>query len=354
MSKLLFVLRHRDQPWGQYGSPYGLSSGLRNSVRFVVEMLDLMGIPAKWVEVADDNCIDREVTAYRPTHVILEAFWVRPAKIDDLRPRHPFVTWMVRDHSETPFLANEGIAFEWVAGYLRRDVEIVCNAPRAFVDMQATGGAYGYGNLISYAPNYYPVHAPKRYDTLVPSPGRADDTLRVGCFGAIRPLKNQVAQAIAALRYADRLGKKLEFHINFARAEQGGNPVLKNLRGLFANTPRAKLVELGWVEHDKFLGTVAAMDAVMQVSFSETFNIVAADAVMCDVPVVVSREVSWLKSYAVADANSTTSMLDALLRVHTQPRRARLEWQRRDLTAYCQASKAVWWGRFGRGGPVPV
>lgn len=353
MSKLLFVLRHRDQPWGApYG--YGLSSGLRNSVRFVVDMLHLLGIPAKWVEVPDDNCIDREVKAYNPTHVILEAFWVRPSKIDDLRPLHPYVTWMVRDHSETPFLANEGIAFEWVAGYLKRDVEITCNAPRALVDMEAIAGAYGYGNLVSYAPNYYPVHAPRKHDSGVPKQRRADDAIRVGCFGAIRPLKNQVSQAVAALRFAAALGKKLEFHINSARAEQGGNPVLKNLRAMFANTPRARLVEHGWVEHDAFLETVRCMDVVMQVSFSETFNIVSADAVMCDVPVVASREVSWLKSYALADANSTTSMLEALLKTLRHNRHQRLEWQRRDLAAYCQESKRIWWNRFGRGGPVPV
>ena len=69
---------------------------------------------------------------------------------------------------------------------------------------------------------------------------------------------------------------------------------------------------------------------------------------------MASSEVSWLRAYALADANSTTSMLDALLRTQRQPPRARLEWQRRDLTAYCQASKQVWWDRFGRGGPVPI
>lgn len=238
MAKLLFVLRHRDQPWGHYGSPYGLSSGLRNSVRFIVEMLHLLGIPAKWVEVCDDNFIDKEVKAYQPTHVILEAFWVRPAKIDVLRPLHPYVTWIVRDHSETPFLSNEGMAFDWVHGYLSRGVEIACNAPRALRDMQIVGTAYGYPNLISYAPNYYPVHAPRNASTLLPKPPRADDTLKIGCFGAIRPLKNQVAQAIAALAFAERLGKKLEFHINSARAEQGGQPCTEEHPGDLRTQPQ--------------------------------------------------------------------------------------------------------------------
>lgn len=354
MARLLFLLRHRDQLWGTYGGPYGLSSGLRNSVRFVVEMLTIMGIPAEWVEVPSDNFIDCEVARYKPTHVILEAFWCRPEKIPILRKLHPLVTWIVRDHSETPFLANEGMAFGWVQGYFKNGVELTCNAPRALKDMQAVGVAYGYPHLVSYAPNYYPVHLPRTFKHLVPHPPRADDTVRIGCFGAIRPLKNQMGQAIAALRYAEALGKKLEFHINSARVEQGGNPILKNLRALFAGSPRASLVELPWVDHAAFLAAIEVMDIVMQVSFSETFNIVSADAVICSVPVVVSSEVPWLKSYAMANPNSTDSMLAALITAHKQPRAARLAWQFRDLNAYCQNSKAVWWERFGRGGHVPV
>jgi hypothetical protein len=354
MARLLFCLRHRDQPWGQPGDPYRLSSGLRNSVRFIVEMLTLMGIEAEFVEVPDDNFIDREVTRFRPTHVILEAFWVRPEKIPVLRKIHPLVTWIVRDHSETPFLANEGMAFGWVEGYFRNGVEIACNAPRALKDMHAVGQSYGYPELVSYAPNYYPVHAPKTFKSLKPHGIRADDTVRVGCFGAIRPLKNHMTQAIAALRYADRLGKKLEFHINSSRIEGGGNPILKNLRSMFAASPRATLVELPWVDHDKFLQAVECVDVMMQVSFSETFNIVSADAVVCSVPVVASHEVSWLKTYALANPNSTDSILNALINAHRQPRADRLAWQFRDLTAYCQMSKAIWWERFGRGGPVPV
>lgn len=354
MARLLFVLRHRDQPWG-YEGPYGyqLSSGLRNSVRFVVEMLRLLGVEAEWVEVPDAHHIDREVHRYRPTHVIVEAFWVPPEKFDALMPLHPHVTWAVRDHSETPFLANEGMAFSWVAGYLRRGVEIMCNAPRALSDMRAVAAAYNADDLVSYAPNYYPVHLPKDFRSGVPNPKRADDTVRVGCFGAIRPLKNQMTQAIAALRYADRLGKRLEFHINSARVEQGGNSILRNLQALFANAPRAKLVELPWVDHDAFLRALMRMDMLLQVSFSETFNIVTADAVVCNVPCVVSREVTWLRGYAVADANSSESILSRMLDVHRHHRAHRLEWQFRDLSDYCQQTKRVWWSRFGDGGPLP-
>jgi hypothetical protein len=316
-------------------------------------MLTLMGIPATWVEVEDANAIDRVVAQYKPTHVILEAFWVPPYKIAQLKPLHPYVTWAVRDHSETPFIANEGMVMEWVQSYLAQGVEVMCNAPRALADMQIIGQAYGSPGLISYAPNYYPTHAPKTFKTGVPHPPRGDDTIRVGCFGAIRPLKNQLIQAVAAIAYADRLGKKLEFHINSARVEQNGNPILKNLQALFANTPRAALVEAPWSDHDQFLTLVEQMDIMLQVSLSETFNIVTADAVMCNVPVVVSPEVSWLQPYAVADANSSASIVSKMLSTLSQPPAGRIAWQIRDLTAYTTKTKAVWWERFGRGGPVP-
>ncbi len=344
MPRILFILKHRDHPWGHYGSH--LSSGLWNSVCFLICLLKLLGIICKMVEVVDNNGIDREVRAFKPTHVIIEAFWVVPAKFDVLKKLYPHITWMVRDHSETPFLANEGSAFGMVAGYLQRGVELIVNAPGAFTDMEAYATSLGYGGLVSYGPNYYPVHEPADWRHLKPHPKRADDTVKVGCFGAIRPLKNHAVQAVAAIRYAAHLGKKLEFHVNATRVEGGGNPILNNLRAMFAATPRAKLVEHGWVNHPEFLELLREIDILLQVSFSETFNIVSADGVAASCPVVVSKEVPWLQPYAVADANDSTSILNRMLQVNTQPPAARLAWQWRDLTKYCETSREIWQRRF--------
>jgi hypothetical protein len=182
---------------------------------------------------------------------------------------------------------------------------------------------------------------------LKPHPPRADDVLRIGCFGAIRPLKNHLVQAVSALRYAEMLGKKLEFYINSARIEQGGNPILKNLRGLFAAVPRAKLVEIGWLEHAPFLDLLWSMDMCLQVSFSETFNIVSADCARCAVPVIASREVPWLGDYAIADPNSSSAIVQKMLQVRRQDLGQRLQWQWRDLTRYVNDTRRIWRERFG-------
>lgn len=342
--RLLFCLRHRDQPWGSYG--YHLSSGLRNSVCFLVAMLKLIGIIAELVELIDSNFIDAAIAKFKPTHCIVEAFWVPPAKFAVLKKKWPLVTFMVRDHSETPFLANEGMTMQWIAAYLKEGVEITSNSPRAMNDLETYATALGFPGMVSYSPNYYPVHEPPNWKHLKPHPVRADDTVRVGCFGAVRPLKNHLVQATAALKYAASLGKKLEFYINASRIEGGGNPILANLQQMFLATPRAKLVQVGWLEHDKFLALLETIDIVLQVSFSETFNIVSADGVASSCPVVASREVVWLKNYAIADPTNTNSIVTRMQQVHTQNASDRLAWQWRDLVAYCENTKKVWKARF--------
>jgi hypothetical protein len=346
MAKILFILKHRDAPWGDKSAPYGygLSSGLRNSVRFVVDMLNLSDIDAKWVEVANANFIDKEVHEHRPTHVIIEAFWVVPAKFDELRRLHPHVTWSVRNHSETAFLSSETNPFNWLAGYWDRGIEVMCNAPRSVADISAVAHAYGHrGCPVSYAPNYYPLVPASK---IRPHHFHADDTVRIGCFGAIRPLKNHMEQAVAAVQFAEKIGKKLEFHINAARIEMGANRVLGNLQMFFNSARRAKLVQHPWLSHQDFLTLLHSIDFSMQVSFSETFNIVAADSVVCSVPVVASEEVAWLGSYAMADPNSSQSILYALHVANRGPIAGRLMQQWRDLHAYNVASQRTWVERF--------
>jgi glycosyltransferase involved in cell wall biosynthesis len=132
----------------------------------------------------------------------------------------------------------------------------------------------------------------------------------IGCFGAIRPLKNHLEQAVAAIRFADEVGKHLRFHINSERTEQKGDEVLKNLRSLFDGTVgKHHLIEHQWMSHAKFCKVMSRMDLHMQVSFSESFNIVTADAIYQDVPVVVSTDMDWVPSMFRAHATDTNEIV---------------------------------------------
>lgn len=300
--KTLFLVK-RTSEYGGYTLPK--RSGLRNSVKFLVDALDKIPDSEALLEFCvDGNDIDRKLHAYKPEICFIEALWVTPLKLAELVRLHPRVQFVIRLHSKIPFLAMEGIAFMWMWEYLEiPNVSLSSNNELTSNDLNKIG----LDNV--FLPNVYrSVEVPKKTcrnpfkDYTYPK----KDIYRMSCFGAIRPLKNQLIQAVAAIAYAESRGSILEFYINATRVEQMGEPVIKNLRGLFAGT-KHKLIELEWFHHENFIEVLSDMDVALQVSFTETFNIVTADAVSVGVPVVVSEEVDWLPSTKI-DTNSAESI----------------------------------------------
>lgn len=316
-TKILFICKNRISPTGSpncdstkhYSSK--MSSGLLNSVHFVVKMLIKNGIEAKLIDVIDNNYIDKEVASYKPTHIIIEALWVVPEKFLILSKLHPDVKWIVRLHSEIPFIACEGIAMEWIFDSDKyNNVTISANSNRLTDDLNGL-----LNKPIIYLPNYYSTDdITTHISTLIP---KSNNTIDIGCFGAIRQLKNQLIQAVAAIQFANQIGKKLSFHINGNRIEGKADPVLKNIRKLFEkNTHGHVLVEHDWMPHEDFIGLIGQMDILMQVSFSETYNIVTADAIAQHVPVVTSCEIKFVSRLFQANCTDVRSIRCALYRAY--------------------------------------
>lgn len=342
--KVLFVLKYREIYGGYCSGTYPLASGLYNSARLVHNMLLAAGVESKLTQVVDNNEIDKEVTEYRPTHVIIEAIWVVPDKFDILQKLHPNVKWIVRSHSEIPFLANEGVAISWLADYVKRsNVIIAANSTRSLADMRLLiSESYPawtkamVEEKVILLDNYYPVW-PRQRQT------KTDfSVLDVGCFGAIRPMKNQLNQAIAAIEAASEMKKPLRFHVNGTRCEQSGNNVLKNLRALLNSTGNS-LIEHPWLDQAAFAALLSTMDLGMQVSFSETFNITAADMVIAGLPIVVSPEIPWATKWCHADPTNVNDMVSKINRV--------LDWKWKrllhslnvsGLTNYVYAARDHW------------
>lgn len=340
--RVLFVLKLR-QTSGGGGYSVLKSSGLLNSATFVKEMLARRGYHAKLVEVVDNNSIDREVHNYRPDIVIIEAFWVVPEKFDVLSKLHPNVKWIIRAHSEIPFLAHEGSSLEWITEYVKRkNVYVSFNSANTHHDFKS------YLNTIKphlahkliYLPNYYPV---VRTDAC-PRVIRQHGVINIGSFGAIRPMKNTLIQAFAAVKFAESRGLKCHFHINAGRVEQKGDGVLKNLRSFF-NGLHGKhiLIEHGWLERSAFLNLVSKMDIGLQMSFTETFNIVAADFVSQEVPIVTSVEIDWMPRFFTANPTDVDSIVRTMKRTMWYTRW--LSWlslPQRALKRYVKLSEKIW------------
>ena len=140
-----------------------------------------------------------------------------------------------------------------------------------------------------YLANLYYLEPERRPYLRAPFSG---GTLRVGAFGATRPLKNFMSAAGAAIDIATQLKADLELWLSAGRME-GGSGILDAVRAMTAGLPYVKLVQSGWQSWPAFRTTVRHMHLLMQPSYTESFNMVTADGVAEGVPSVVSSAIDW-------------------------------------------------------------
>lgn len=301
--KLLFVLKKR--------IAYGISFGLKNSCHFVCKELENHDIDCRVSEVIDANGIDKAIHDFRPDYVIIEAIWCPAEKFKTLFKLHPYVKkWSVRLHSRVPFLSNEGMALSYLNEYQNL---ILQNARfNISVNHTETQKELLYRLKISsdYLPNIYP------FEETGYIKDRHPDILDISSFGAIRPQKNILIQAMAAIKYADKLGKTLHFHVNSNRNEQTGENTLKNLVSLFDNEynrfRKHRLFQHDWLNHSEFIRLVRKMDICMGVSNTETFCITIMDAVVNNIPVVTSDVVEIIHPIFQANPNQIDDIISRL------------------------------------------
>ena len=345
MSQVLFILKRREDYNSVVHSHIGMSTGLYNSAKFMNDMLVENGIESRLEVVADYNKIDRQCWLYRPTHCIIEAIWVVPQKFAQLQKLHPNVKWIIRVHSEMPFMAGEGMAMDWIADYSGfKNIILAINAPRMLGELRTylqTRNKWTDEETekrVIYLPNFYPQeYKTKKFN-------RNKDTIDISCFGAIRPLKNHLLQAIAAVEFANEIGKKLRFHVNAGRIEMQGGPVIKNLVNVFQQLHDSghEMINHQWTPREQFLELCASMDIGLQVSFSETFNIVGADLISQGVPLIgTAEEIPWAVQGFCADPTNSKNIVKKLHNTYNWPQlnvRAN-QWS---LTNYTNKTAKIW------------
>lgn len=326
-NRFLFLSKERN-------NSYGISTGLFQSSLFIAKYLKEEGITTEIKVCFDANSIDKYIHEFKPTHIIIHAIWVTPTKLAELVKKYPKIKWNIRIHSKLPFLSNEGNAIQWISEYLKLpNVKVSTNNEEATKQL-----CFAIGKPILCLPNIYDAERCK-VDKV--KKGRQMD---IGCFGAIRPLKNILLQAAAAVEFGNRKKVPIRFHINSARTEQGGENTLKNIKALFArHEGRHELVEHLWSPYEEFLKLVGTMDLGMQVSLSETFNIVTADFVKMDIPIVVSREIEWMNEKAFVDQSSIEDIVKTMISLCNPWRRMFFKMSARmHLNNYIKKSKRMW------------
>jgi glycosyltransferase involved in cell wall biosynthesis len=162
-------------------------------------------------------------------------------------------------------------------------------------------------------------------------------------------LKLHPSAALAALqvhKFYPHL--KLEFYINVDNTP-GGASVRNSVRNLLKGMPNVELKELPWQEAIEFRETIASMDLVFQLSATETFCMVAADAIASGVPVVGGPAISWLPDTFKVNIDSTTEAAEAGLWLLAK--KGGVNAEIKSLESYLAKAEQVWLEYLGLDNP---
>ena len=273
------------------------ANGIRATVAPFVNPLELLGIPKKFTDV---------------THIVVSAPWIPTQTVCDFVRDYPEIKLAINCHSNVGFLQADTNAVDLIKNYMAIE--------RNTFSFNLGGNSVRFCEWIKecfqvdckFLPNLYYLD----YLSAQGRPPYHGGTLRIGMFGAIRPLKNMMTGAAAALEIARSMRDPLELWVCSGRTEGGGLTVLNAIKAMYRDLPGVELKESPWAPWPVFRRLVATMHLLLQPSYSESFNQCTADGVAEGVPSVVSDAITWAPDHwkaSVDDALDVARVGRALL-----------------------------------------
>jgi len=243
--------------------------------------------------------LDAKLAVSASDHVVISAPWIPTADLQELCIRYPNTQFAVNCHSNVGFLQADRNGVK----LLREAMELelgnsnfhLAGNSRRFCDWIDDA----FGAPCAFLPNLYFLGEDQPWSSHVFTSG----TLRIGVFGATRPLKNLMSAAGAALEISRDLRAPLELWMSAGRTEGGGETVMAAVKEMLLNLPHVTLMLNGWQSWPKFRKVVSHMHLLLQPSYTESFNMVTADGIAEGVPSVVSRAIDWAPEYWKADVD---------------------------------------------------
>jgi hypothetical protein len=248
------------------------------------------------------------------THVVISAPWLSVYDLTAILAHFPKTQFVVLSHSNVGFLQADPWGVKLIKHYLRLTEEfdnfrVGANNDRLYQWLLATSDN---PDDIVLLPNLYPSSnalPPKHWNKTTP--------LRIGAFGAVRPEKNFMTAAAAAVLIQKLLNVKVELHMSQG-GEGGGERTQAAISQLMAGNKNITLVLHPWSLWPDFVQLVGQMDLLLQPSYTESFNMVTADGVIMGVPSVVSPAIDWAPESWQANSDDVSEIANTGVRLLTK------------------------------------
>lgn len=301
--------------------------GLGVSAHLTAKYLNRYGIRTQVQKLAlptdVDKMLQQQIANGTPaTHVVVAAPWIPSDEYGNLCAKYPFVHFAMNCHSNLGFLQADATgaklfreALEMEQGTMNFHAAANCTR---FADWVQSA----YRRPCAYLPNLYyldPLDDPSR-----PSWIQTGGVLRIGIFGAARAQKNIMTAVGAAIEISSILKAQTEIWVSTEREDDWtARGIMSAVRALTDNLPLVRLVPAPWASWPKFRQIVASMHLCLQVSYTESFNLVTADCASEGIPVVVSSAIDWAPPAWFAEVDDTQDVTSVGISLLNNPIAAR-------------------------------
>ncbi len=282
--------------------------GLTVAGSATAKVLSEYGVDVSVFPVKDNMDVVHAIDGYNEshdeplTHVVISAPWLTLHDLKALVENFEDTQFVILCHSNVGFLQADPGGVE-----LLRDYKTLS---RTHPNLKVGGNSKKfvkwfdevYGADIIWLPNLYPIHK-------VPVRGRDNSVLKIGAFGVVRPEKNFMTAAGAALAIQRYYGIPVELHMSEG-GESDHGMVIPAIEQMCDGIPNFKLILHKWCFWDKFIEIIRSMDIMLQPSFTESFNMITADGISVGVPSVVSPVITWAPDSWKADPDDALDIAE--------------------------------------------
>lgn len=259
--------------------------------------------------------LSKQGSADKPvTHVIVSAPWIRTAFYQWLCATYPKIQFAMNCHSNVGFLQADTNGIKLIREGLALASAVhnfsVCGNSKRFCRFIE----HAYGSPCSYLPNMYYLDGTTNVSR--PIWRQCGGTLRIGAFGATRSQKNFITCVAAAIEISRDLKAQTEVWINTERNDgPESRRILAAAQMLVEGLPNVVIKKAGWQSWPNFRKVVGNMHLLLQMSYTESFNMVTADGVAEGTPSVVSNVITWAPSSWQAEADDVFDIARAGIRL---------------------------------------
>lgn len=257
----------------------------------------------------------REGRQHPISHVVISAPWIPTPDLQGLLMSFAQIHFAVVSHSNVGFLSADPNGIRLLRDGMDLSLShhnfVVAGNSSKFVD--AWTKMYGRG--MRWLPNLYDCSTIKHVGHRQPwHPGQ---TLRIGVFGATRPLKNMVTAAGACVELSTTMRADVEIWMNTGRTEGGGGTIRNAIEQLTARLPHCRIVDSGWQSWPGFRQVVAGMHVLLAPSYTESFCMVVADGAAEGVASVASEAIDWVPPDWVGNSDDVSAIARVARRLIT-------------------------------------